>query len=206
MDKVLQTLPAERPVRGDRVARTREAIVAATLTLAMAGQIAPIVRDIAQIAGVSARTVFQHFADTAELYVAVLARMLAVMADLPEPNVGWPLDRRIDGISEALSTRFEQFLPVWPFFQGLQQRSTEAAGLMVGLYAASRTQLGQWFAAELSTLSAQARDRALNALCMAMTPEGWIVLRQRLGLNPDDARDEWRFMVRAVLTAETAKR
>ena len=58
--------------RGDRVARTREAIVSSTLTLAMEGEVAPIVRDIAKLAGVSARTVFQHFADTAELYVAVL--------------------------------------------------------------------------------------------------------------------------------------
>jgi AcrR family transcriptional regulator len=207
MDKVLdapQTLDRP-PVRGDRVARTREAIVAATLTLAMAGQIAPIVRDIAQIAGVSARTVFQHFADTAELYVAVLARMLAVMADLPEPLSGLSLDRRIDGISETLATRFEQFVPMWPFLQGVQQRSAEAAGLLVGMYAASRTQLGQWFAAELSSLSAQARERTLNALCMAMTPEGWIVLRQRLGLSVEDSRDEWRFMIRAVLAAESAK-
>ena len=51
--------------RGDRVARTREAIVSSTLTLAMEGEVAPIVRDIAKLAGVSARTVFQHFADTA---------------------------------------------------------------------------------------------------------------------------------------------
>jgi AcrR family transcriptional regulator len=205
MDKAGAT-PQQRAVRGDRVSRTREAIVAATLTLAMSGQIAPIVRDIAQIAGVSARTVFQHFADTAELYVAVLMRVLAAMADLPEPAVGWPLDRRIDGVADALSARFEQFLPAWPFFQGLQQRSAEAAGLMVAMYAASRSQLAQWFASELATLSAQARERTLNALCMALTPEGWLVLRQRLGLSPDVAREEWRFVIKAVLAAETAKR
>jgi AcrR family transcriptional regulator len=204
MDKA-RAAPQQGAARGDRVSRTREAIVAATLSLAMAGQIAPIVRDIAGIAGVSARTVFQHFADTAELYVAVLVRALGVMADLPEPAVGWPLERRIDGVADALSTRFEQFLPVWPFFQGLQQRSAEAAGLMVGVYAASRTQLGQWFASELSTLSAQARERTLNALCMALTPEGWIVLRQRLGLSPDVAREEWRFVIKAVLAAESAR-
>jgi AcrR family transcriptional regulator len=66
--------------RGDRVARTREAIVSSTLTLAMEGEVAPIVRDIAKLAGVSARTVFQHFADTAELYVAVLGRVLTNLA------------------------------------------------------------------------------------------------------------------------------
>ena len=67
MDVELPSQPsqAQHAGRGDRVARTREAIVASTLTLAMEGEVAPIVRDIAKLAGVSARTVFQHFADTA---------------------------------------------------------------------------------------------------------------------------------------------
>src|SRR3954470_23190416 len=75
--ELLAAQPQLQPAgRGDRVARTREAIVSSTLTLAMEGEVAPIVRDIAKLAGVSARTVFQHFADTAELYVAVLGRVL----------------------------------------------------------------------------------------------------------------------------------
>lgn len=205
MDKAMEIAQPERPVRGDRVARTREAIIAATLTLAMAGEVSPIVRDIAHMAGVSARTVFQHFSDTAELYLAVLTRSLAIMADLPEPTIGWSLERRIDGVSEALSSRFEQLVPIWPFFQGVQQRSTEAAGLFVALYAGCRSQLGQWFASELSNLSVQARERTLNALCMSLAPEGWIVLRKRLGLDVEQARDEWRFMVKAML-AEEARR
>ena len=194
---------AEPAARGDRVARTREAIVAATLTLAMEGEVAPIVRDIAQLAGVSARTVFQHFSDTAELYVAVLSRVLiALTADMPEAGVNWPLDRRIDAIAEAFATRFENVLPMWPFLQALQQRSGEAAVLIVGTYAASRTRLGQWFVTELTSLSATARERTLNALCMSLAPEGWVVLRQRLALGVDDARDEWRFMLNAMLTGE----
>src|SRR5947208_2799086 len=88
MDVDLSSQPsqAQHAVRGDRVARTREAIVASTLTLAMEGEVAPIVRDIAKLAGVSARTVFQHFADTAELYVAVLGRVLTNLANDPSVN------------------------------------------------------------------------------------------------------------------------
>src|SRR5471032_1974715 len=81
----------QHAARGDRVARTREAIVSSTQTLALDGEVAPIVRDIAKLAGVSARTVFQHFADTAELYVAVLGRVLAtVTGGQPEINRQWP--------------------------------------------------------------------------------------------------------------------
>src|SRR5688572_12702235 len=75
MDVVTFAHPSQQlptPARGDRVAGTREAIIGSALALALAGAVAPIVRDIAKAAGVSARTVFQHFADTAELYVAVL--------------------------------------------------------------------------------------------------------------------------------------
>src|SRR5207244_8382347 len=80
--ELLAAQPQLQPAgRGDRVARTREAIVSSTLTLAMEGEVAPIVRDIAKLAGVSARTVFQHFADTAELYVAVLGRVLTNLAN-----------------------------------------------------------------------------------------------------------------------------
>src|SRR5712691_6279972 len=82
--------------RGDRVARTREAIIASALALALAGEVAPIVRDIAKMAGVSARTVFQHFSDTAELYVAVLSRVLAaVVGEAPDHETALAIDDRI---------------------------------------------------------------------------------------------------------------
>ena len=55
MDVELSTMTppqVQQGGRGDRVARTREAIVSSTLTLAMEGEVAPIVRDIAKLAGV----------------------------------------------------------------------------------------------------------------------------------------------------------
>ena len=91
--------------RGDRVARTREAIIASALALALAGEVAPIVRDIAKMAGVSARTVFQHFSDTAELYVAVLGRVLAaVVGEAPDPGGTWPIDERVSMIMAMRSS------------------------------------------------------------------------------------------------------
>ena len=150
---------------------------------------------------------FQHFSDTAELYVAVLGRVLiALTGDMPEAALGMPLDRRIDAVAEVFAARFESVLPMWPFLQALQQRSGEAAGLIVGTYAASRTRLGQWFLQELTSLSATARERTLNALCLSLAPEGWVVLRQRLALGVDDARDEWRFMLKAMLNGDATKR
>jgi AcrR family transcriptional regulator len=197
--------PPERAVRGDRVARTREAIIAATLSLAMNGEVAPIVRDIAMLAGVSARTVFQHFADTTELYVAVLNRVLvAVVAELPDPNPAMSLDRRIDVMVDNRATHFDKLVAMWPFVQALQQRSTDAAEQLLHMYSASRIRLAQWFDVELSQLSDTGRERTLNALSMSLAPEGWIVLRHRLGLAVESSRDEWRFMVHGLLTGKEA--
>jgi AcrR family transcriptional regulator len=189
----------QTPARGDRVARTREAIVGSALALALAGEVAPIVRDIAKMAGVSARTVFQHFADTAELYVAVLGRVMAAALGEVDFNMSWPLDERIAMIINQCSERGERLLPMWTFVETLQRRSTEASDMIMQMYSANRTQLASWFEHELAALPADARERTLNALAMALAPESWVVLRERLGLSVEQARDELAFVARAVL-------
>ena len=193
------------PARGDRVARTREAIVGSALALALAGEVAPIVRDIAKMAGVSARTVFQHFADTAELYVAVLGRVLAAALGEVDFNMSWPLDERIAMIINQCSERGERLLPMWTFCETLQRRSTEASEMIVQMYTANRAQLANWFEHELAALPADARERTLNALAMALAPESWVVLRERLGLSVEQARDELTFITRAVLSGGVAR-
>ncbi len=185
--------------RGDRVARTREAIVSSTLTLALDGEIAPIVRDVARLAGVSARTVFQHFADTAELYVAVLGRVFSTVNDGgPEINRQWPLDQRITVVVDHRATRYEKVRPMWTFIQTLQRRSIEAAENIRELYSSNREQLADSFGPELSALSTDKRERTLNALSFTLSPESWNPLRDRLGLTAEQAKEEWRFVAGAI--------
>jgi AcrR family transcriptional regulator len=166
----------QTPARGDRVARTREAIVGSALALALAGEVAPIVRDIAKMAGVSARTVFQHFADTAELYVAVLGRVMAAALGEVDFNMSWPLDERIAMIINQCSERGERLLPMWTFVETLQRRSTEASEMIVQMYTANRVQLASWFEHELAALPADARHgagaRELGRAARAARPVG----------------------------------
>ena len=194
-----QPAHASHAGRGDRVARTREAIVSSTLTLAMEGEVAPIVRDIAKLAGVSARTVFQHFADTAELYLAVLGRVLSLpAAQPPDGEARGPLDDRITTIISNRAGKYETLRPMWTFVETLRRRSNEAAEKTTEIYSGNREQLAKSFGQELTALPGEKRERTLNALSMALSPEGWIVLRERLGLTVDQARDEWRFVVKAI--------
>jgi AcrR family transcriptional regulator len=202
MDVELSTMQPQVQTagRGDRVARTREAIVSSTLTLAMEGEVSPIVRDIAKLAGVSARTVFQHFADTAELYVAVLGRVLTGVRGEPQPPAASTaaLDERISAVIGQRAGRYEKLLPMWTFVETLQRRSSEAGEQVSQLYTTNREQLAECFGTELTSLSGEQRERTLNALAMALTPESWIVLRERLGLTVDQAREEWGFIVKAI--------
>jgi AcrR family transcriptional regulator len=191
----------QHAARGDRVARTREAIISSTLTLAQDGEVSPIVRDIAKLAGVSARTVFQHFADTAELYVAVLGRvMTSVLGETPQLNRQLPLDQRIGVVVDQRAERYETVRPMWTFLQTLQRRSADAAAKLLQVYAGNREQISDSFGPELSALPGEKREKTLNALNVALTPETWIVLRERLGLTVDQAREEWRFIVKAIFS------
>jgi AcrR family transcriptional regulator len=202
MDVQTQAHQSAPPVtRGDRVARTREAIVASALALALAGEVTPIVRDIAKMAGVSARTVFQHFSDTAELYVAVLGRMLATLVgEVPDVGPEWPIDERIASVVNRCSDRCERLLPMWTFIEALQRRSAEAADMMVHMYGANRLQLSNWFGGELAALPDDSRARTLNALALALAPESWVVLRQRLELDVEQSREELRFVAHAIIS------
>jgi hypothetical protein len=87
---------------------------------------------------------------------------------------------------------------MWTFVETLQRRSSEAGERVNQLYATNREQLEQSFGEELTALPGDNRERTLNAVAMTLTPEGWIVLRERLGLTVEQARDEWRFIVKAI--------
>ena len=202
MDVELSSQPSQAPQagRGDRVARTREAIVASTLTLAMEGEVAPIVRDIAKLAGVSARTVFQHFADTAELYVAVLGRVLATLANDPPANTGannhGALDERISDAIGQRAGRYEKLVPMWTFVETLQRRSSEAGEKVNQLYASNREQLAQKlrpgmhveFIVDPSTVSH--RGVHTDAEPFRYVPNGGPVRHQRADFRPARAEGE----------------
>jgi len=190
---------------GGKLARTRDSIIAATMGLALAGQAAPVVRDIADASGVSARTVFQHFTDTEHLYLEVLGRvLLGLVSGIPEPAAGGLLAERIGIVVEHRAARFEQWLAIWPFVDTLQRRSSAALDQVQRLYTVGRVRLAQWLDPELARLPERERDHVLNAAAALLTPEGWIVLRQRLGLTPEEARDVWQAHVTRLVGGRPA--
>src|SRR5262245_64117599 len=77
--------------RAARAARTREAIVDASVALIEEGDLRPTAPRIAERAGVSVRSVFQHFVDLPSLHTAVIERVverLALLVVSVDPGLG----------------------------------------------------------------------------------------------------------------------
>ena len=93
--------------------RTRAAIVEALLGLVADGELHPTARQIAQRAGVSVRSIFQHFDDLEGLYGDLVrvqaARVQPLVEDLRSEG---SLDERIDALVRQRAALFEAITPM----------------------------------------------------------------------------------------------
>ena len=83
--------------RNARGLRTRGEIIAALLDLVREGDISPTMQAIADRAGVSVRSIYQHFSDTEGLYKEVGEEIIAWVTDQAvEVDPSAPLAARIE--------------------------------------------------------------------------------------------------------------
>lgn len=90
--------PGNQPLDGRtaRAVRTRDALVDATIELVEEGDLRPTAPRIAERAGVSVRSVFQHFDDLETLFSAMGDRMVERLSELVRPiDPEGPLSTRI---------------------------------------------------------------------------------------------------------------
>lgn len=99
--------------RVQRGERTRNAIADALLSLLEAGVPSPTAREIAGEAGVSLRSVFQHFDDMEALFAMCVERQLERTADLWAPvAASGTLADRIEGFVTQRARLYERIAPV----------------------------------------------------------------------------------------------
>src|SRR5438034_7102235 len=83
--------------RTARAQRTRDAVVDSLLELVREGELRPTAPRIAERAGVSLRSVFQHFSDLEALYAVAAERQLVMIAGLVRRlSPTGPLDDRLE--------------------------------------------------------------------------------------------------------------
>ncbi|MDM7956218.1 TetR/AcrR family transcriptional regulator [Blastomonas sp.] len=99
--------------RKQRSERSRLAIVDAMLDIIMGGKMEPSAAEIAERAGVSARTVFRHFEEMDSLYSEMTERMEAqIMPIIQQPFTGDGWQAQLDQLLERRATIYEKIMPL----------------------------------------------------------------------------------------------
>lgn len=198
------TVPADG--RAARALRTRRAIVDASIALVEEGDLRPTAPRIAERAGVSVRSVFQHFDDLPSLHIAVTERIAERLAELVVPiDPGLPLERRITTFVEHRSGLLEALTPFrvaanvhGPFAPEIRRAVREGSAFL-------RAEVETVFAPELDALPAGTRPEVVDALVTASSWATWDAVRTECGNAPEPARAVVTRLVRAVL-ADAAPR
>jgi AcrR family transcriptional regulator len=180
--------PPASPARDGRAARaerTRETVADALLDLLERGELAPGAKRIAAHAGVSERSVFQHFAD--------LETLLGVVADRQRERLGTEvaaapprsasLEQRIDALVAARASLYERIAPVRraallqaPFSASIEERLAETRR---GL----RVEALRLFEPELRGRAVRDHREIADALCAASSFSNWEHLRRHAGAS-----------------------
>lgn len=165
-----------------RGARNREALVDALLALLREGVARPRAREIADRAGLSLRTVFQHFDDLEALHASAADRQGEHLAAYFEPlPADGPTEARVEAIvarraalyEEIAAVRRASLLVVSPV---LDRRRAEMSTRL-------RREVARTFTPELERWPAGRRADRLAALDLTLSWEAWDALRRFQGLS-----------------------
>jgi TetR/AcrR family transcriptional regulator, regulator of autoinduction and epiphytic fitness len=198
---------ATAPVDGRtaRAQRTRDAIVDACLELVGEDDVRPTGPRVASRAGVSVRSVFQHFDDLESLYAAVSERSSARVAPLIVPiDMSLPLDERILSLVGQRARVLEEISPVCraasvhaPFSAELRRRLHEGHDGM-------RRQAVSVFEPELAALPPERRERFEDVIDAVTSWPNWNILRTFQGRSVERAAQTVELVLRSLLVGVDA--
>lgn len=192
-------VPREMDGRRARGVRTRAAIIDALLELVGTGDLAPTAQRIADRAGVSVRSVYQHFDDVEGLFKEAAARARALATEqAPRIDARLSVSERIDALVCARSTVLEEMLPFGRASRLVEASSQDLRDARHDLDQANRKELQRVFAPELRPLSGTARTRAVKTLDLLTSWSAWDQLRGS-GTSVKSAQQVMRAGLESVL-------
>jgi AcrR family transcriptional regulator len=196
-------LSDDKPADG-RMARshhTRRAIVDAMRALHAEGDLRPTAPRVAARAGVSLRTVWQHFADMETLLLEAGRRDLEVLLQIVRPiPADLPLADRLALLADQRTRVHEQMTPGWRAARIQQPFSAELRRSKRRMTALGRAELEAVFATELGQLAGEQRKALTDALQGISTWAFWDSLRTDVGLSPQQARATVVTIMTSLLT------
>ena len=199
----MQELPDAPPAPTDgrtlRSLRTREAIVDATIALLEQGDLRPTAPRVADQAGVSVRSVFQHFDDLETLHAAVAERLVERVSLLVFPVAPeLPLHERLDSFVRQRALLLQVVTPIRRAAEVHGPFSAEITARLRAGQAFLRTELQHTFAPELGA-AGPSGDDLLDALDATLSWGTWELLRTNLGRDEVTATRVLRRMAASVL-------
>lgn len=183
-----------------RSRRTRTAVVDALLTLIEEGDLRPTAPRIAERAGVSLRSVYQHFRDLDALFATATDRALERIGALvrPLPTSG-PLDARLAAFVNQRVRVLEALTPLRRAAMLQEPFSPHAVIARNRVLALARAEVQVAFEPELARLGHTTAAEVLSALDAAASWETWDVLRDHQGLSVAKARKVLARILRSLL-------
>jgi len=189
-----------RDGRTVRAERTRQALVDALLSLLYEGELHPTAERISARAGVSERSLFQHFADREVLYQAVALQQYERIAPTLVPvDLSLPLPERIDAFVEQRARLLEEVTPVRRAALLLEPDSEVVSGWLQSTRRQKAREVERVFRAELDELDQPRRGVVLGALAAASAWTFWESLRAHQRLSVDRSRAAMRQAILSLL-------
>jgi TetR/AcrR family transcriptional regulator, regulator of autoinduction and epiphytic fitness len=167
----------QRDGRTVRAERTRQALVDSLLGLLEEGQRTPTAAAIAARAGVSERSVFQHFPDREALFEAVAREQYdRVVPTLRPTDSSLPLAERIEQFAQQRARLYELIGGVRRAALLIEHESTSVAGWLATARQAKAAEAERVFRRELDAMPPDERAplrAALIALCSWPAWDSW---------------------------------
>jgi TetR/AcrR family transcriptional regulator of autoinduction and epiphytic fitness len=193
--------PSEpRDGRTVRAERTRQALVEALLGLLDEGQPRPTAAEIAGRAGVSERSVFQHFPDREALLEAVAREQYQrVVPTLVPVDSSLPLAERIEQFVQQRSRLYERIGGVRRAGLLIEHESTSVAGWIDTARQQKAAEVERVFRRELDDTRPDEREPLRSALVMVCSWTAWDSWRTHQRLSVARARAALAAAIRALL-------
>lgn len=165
--------------RRARGLRTRDAIISALLDIIAGGDIAPTAQRIADRAGVSVRSVYQHFADVEGLYADAAERTYTWAREVSKPiDTSLPLARRVDLFVEDRASVLESLLTFTRAIRLMEPNSDRVHAYRIAMEKWDKERVGKVFAPELRSMAAAQRSAAHAGIDVVASTEAWDHMRR----------------------------
>ena len=189
-----------RDGRTVRAERTRQALVDALFALLDEGELRPTAERIAKRAGVSERSVFQHFPDREALFEAVARQQYErVFSGLEPVDSSRPLPERLDAFLAQRARLLEESSALRQAAILLEHDSEVVAGWLDSWRRAAATEVERVFRRELEGLERGDRAVLLGALVSAASGPVWEGYRLHQRMSAERARAAMRLTLAALL-------